>query len=39
MVLKTQPDDADWNAGDVPYNVLRRTLLQTLLLVVMDQVL
>jgi hypothetical protein len=39
MVLKTQPDDADWNAGDVPYNVLRWTLLQTLLLVVMDQVL
>jgi len=25
MVVKIQPDDADWNAGDVRYNVLRWT--------------
>jgi hypothetical protein len=25
MVVKTQPDDADWDAGDVRYNVLRWT--------------
>ncbi|TCI90647.1 zinc-dependent metalloprotease [Tenacibaculum sp. M341] len=25
MVVKTQPDDADWDAGDIRYNVLRWT--------------
>ena len=25
VVVKVQPDDADWDAGDVRYNVLRWT--------------
>ena len=36
--VKIQPDDADWDAGDIRYNVLRWTSSPNPPLVDMDQV-